>query len=250
MPKLSRRAALLGATVVVVVGGLGLAGYVAQRTGLIPGCISFQPSSNLNQAGGCDLRVGRWISSADCTQSTFPETLSVAGSTNYKSLSAREKRLEAHHCSLTTQPQEELQVFLESVSFTTTVLADFQAASGVPPGLYYVIGNECTDKGPCDYATVSSDARTVVAGEADHFVGVTPMANLRGSTSALKQGLENRMIIQWSGEHVTAWLNGSEIGRAALVHGKESGWPGFSVINEGTVTVDVGLTRFAIFASD
>jgi len=249
VPKLSRQAALLLATIVVV-AGLGLAGYLAQRAGLIAGCISFQPSSSLNQAGGCDLRVGRWISSADCTQTTFPETLSVAGSTNYKTLSAREKRLVSHHCSLSPQPQEEVQVFTERVDFTTTVFADFQAASGVPPGIYYGIGNECTDRGPCDYATVSSDARTVVAGEPDHFVGVTPMADLTGFTTALKQGLENRMIIQWSGEHITAWLNGSEIGRAALDHGKESGWPGFSLINEGTGAVDVGLTRFAIFASD
>jgi hypothetical protein len=249
VPKLSRRAALLLATIVIV-AGLGLAGYLAQRSGLIPGCISFQPSSNLNQAGGCDVRVGRWITSADCTQSTFPETLSVAGSTNYKSLSARGKVLLSHHCILSTHPQEELQVFTESVNFTTTVFADFQAASGVPSGIYYVIGNECTDRGPCDYATVSADARTVVAGEPDHFVGVTPMADLTGFTTALKQGQENRMIIQWSGEHVTAWLNGSEIGRAALVHGKESGWPGFSVINSGTDTVDVGLTRFAVFSSD
>jgi len=249
VPKLSRRAALLLATIVTV-AGLGLAGYLSQRAGLIPGCISFHPSSNLNQAGGCHLRVGRWISSADCTQSTFPETLSVEGSTDYKSLSARGKLLVARHCILAPHPQEEVQVFLESVNFTTTVFADFQAASGVPPGIYYVIGNECTDRGPCDYATVSADARTVVAGEPDHFVGVTPMANLSGFTTALKQGQENRMIIQWSGQHLTAWLNGSEIGLAALDHGKESGWPSFSVINAGSDTVDVGLTRFAVFSSE
>ncbi len=249
MPKVTRRAALLLAAIVIV-AGLGLAGYIAQHAGLIPGCISFQPSSNLNQAGGCDLRVGRWTSSADCTQSTFPDTLSVEGSTNYKTLSARDKRLESHHCSLAPQPQEEVQVSLERVNFTTTVFADFQAASGVPPDLYYGISNECTDRGPCDYATVSSDERTVVAGEPDHFVGVTPMANLTGTTTALKPGLENRLIIQWSGQTVTAWLNGSQIGRAALVHGKEFGWPGFSVINAGADTVDVGLTRFAVFASE
>jgi hypothetical protein len=248
LPKLSRRAALLLATIVIV-AGLGIAGYLTQRAGLIGGCASYQPSSNLNQVGGCDVRVGRAVASADCTQATFPDVLSIAGSTNMTSLSPREKRLESHRCSMAAQAREEIQAFLASVDFTTTVLADFLAAPGVPPEVYYVIGNECLDRAPCDYATVSADARTVVAAEPDHFVGVTPMANLIGFTHALKPGLENRMIIEWSGEHITAWLNGSEIGRAALVHGKESGWPAFSVINEGSSPVDVGLTRFAVFAS-